>query len=105
MASKPEEALAYQLKLSKIKFVREVLFVPGRKFRADFFIEPNILVEVNGGLHLPYGGHTGKKSILRDMEKNNLAVLHGFKPLSFDSGAVYSGSALAFILSVLRGNK
>lgn len=99
--SKPEETLAYHLKLARINFEREVLFVPGRKYRADFLLPYNLLVEVDGGLHLPYGGHTGKKAIVRDMMKTNLATLHGFRLLRFDPDAIYSGSALAFIQDVL----
>ena len=97
-ASKPEETLAYHLKIARIKHSREVVCIPGRKFRFDFLVEPDLLIEVNGGLHLShFGGHSSKKGILRDMEKSNLAVLHGYRLLSFDPGAIYSGSALQMI--------
>ena len=100
--SKPEEALAHHLKMSGIKFEREACLIPKRKYRFDFHLPHRVLVEVNGGLHLVYGGHTGKKAILRDMEKANLATFHGYRLLCFDSGAVYSGSAIAMIQDLIH---
>lgn len=49
--SQGEEELAQHLKIYGVPFEREFQFDPERKWRSDFLIEPNILVEVEGGLH------------------------------------------------------
>ena len=101
--SKPGEVLAHHLKMSGIKFDREVCLIPKRKYRFDFVLPHGILIEVQGGLHLGHlGGHSSKKGILRDMDKSNLATFHGYRLLCFDSGAVYSGSAIAMIQDLLH---
>jgi len=100
--SKPEMVLAADLKKAGISFEREVLAIPGRMFRFDFYLGYDLLIEVQGGLYLGWkGGHSSPKGILRDMEKANLACFHGYRLLCFDSDAVYSGSALDMIVRTL----
>lgn len=61
--------------------VRELVFVPGRKFRADFaWPDRRLLLEIDGGTYAPGGGrHAGDK----DKEKANLAACLGYRVLHF----------------------
>ena len=61
--------------------VREFLFVPGRKLRADFaWPAAKLLAEIDGGAYAPGGGrHAGEA----DKEKANLAACLGYRVLHF----------------------
>jgi hypothetical protein len=61
--------------------VREFVFVPGRRFRADFaWPDAGLLTEIDGGTYAPGGGrHAGEK----DKEKANLAACLGYRVLHF----------------------
>lgn len=72
-------------------------FINGRKYRGDAVNEKHkIIIEINGGTHPFYitlkngkrvlaskGGHSSPEGIERDYEKNNAAVLAGWKPLIY----------------------
>lgn len=99
--SEIEEILAFQLQAEGIPFEREYKAIPGRKFRWDFR-NGNVLIEVQGGTWgRKRSGHSTGAGIWRDCEKNNLAVLHGFRPLLFTSDMVTSGQALELIIKLL----
>jgi len=70
--------------------------VPGRKFRADFaFPKQRVLVEVDGGVmgfiftdkdgnkSWRRGGHSSISGQLKDMERGNQLVAHGWRVLHF----------------------
>lgn len=60
----------------------EFRFDPNRKWRADFYIAPDILLEVEGGLFVAGGGrHNRGASMLRDFEKYNRAAVLGYRIL------------------------
>lgn len=59
--------------------------VPGRKFRADIFIPPNVVVEMDGYQH-----HTAKKAYQKDRKRNNLFVLNGYRVFHAYTGQVRS---------------
>ncbi len=81
-----EEQLAAILTMSDAPlshFEREYLYIPDRKFRADFaWPDHRLIVEINGGV---FGGraHGSVQGILMDMERGNLATLHGWRVLRF----------------------
>jgi hypothetical protein len=54
-----------------------------RKFRADFMVNPNILIEVNGGQFVNGRHNRGGKGYERDLEKGNLAQKCGYKFYQF----------------------
>jgi hypothetical protein len=57
----------------------EVKHIPGRKFRLDIAWEPQrIGIEVNGGVWI-LGKHGRGSGIVKDMEKNNLSVVYGWR--------------------------
>lgn len=81
-----EEQLAAILTMADVPlshFEREYQYVPGRKFRADFaWPHQRVLLEIQGGV---FGGraHGSVQGILMDMERGNLATLHGWRVLRF----------------------
>ena len=55
-----------------------------------------LLVEVNGGIHAKSGHSTGK-GIQRDYKKGNIAVMHGWRQLTFSADDIHSGEAIQMI--------
>jgi hypothetical protein len=98
-----EEAFALHLKAHKIPFEREYLFAKpiGRQWRADFFIEPDILVEIEGGVFVQ-GRHNRGAAMVEDMTKYNSAILLGYRLLRFEpSKHVDTGIAIETVLKAL----
>ena len=103
--SQGEEILSVQLKALNIRFEREYLFHPKRKWRADFHIlEQKILIEVEGGIWSG-GRHTRGKGYIGDMEKYNAATTLGFQVLRFSTEQVKSGLAVRQIEQLVRGTE
>lgn len=94
-----EEVFAGQLKDAGIVFVREYLFIPGRKYRADFAFN-KIIVEINGGTWMQKSGHSTAQGIQRDYQKSNAAQLAGFIYLQFTPDEVYNNVAIETIKKV-----
>jgi len=63
-----------------IEAVAEYRFAPPRKWRADFFIAPDILLEVEGAVWTQ-GRHTRGSGFVKDMEKYNQAAVLGYRIL------------------------
>ena len=95
-----EDEFAYQLDLSGIAYMREYQAIPERKFRWDFRLSDNLLVELNGGTWQHMGHSTGT-GIQRDCEKHNLAILAGWRVLMFTADDVKSGRALTTTMQAL----
>lgn len=76
--------------------IREYHAIDGRKYRWDFaWPDKRLLVELQGGTwSRTRTGHSTGSGIRRDCEKHNLAVLNGWKCLSFTADMVQDGSAL-----------
>jgi len=104
MASALEDLFAFQLDSAGLTgYVREYQAIPGRRFRFDFaWRKERLLVEINGGTYSK-GAHSTGTGINRDYEKGNLAVLNGWRVLSFDTKMVKSGAALEVVERLLRG--
>ena len=106
MASALEDLFAFQLDSAGVTgYIREYQAIPGRRFRFDFaWRKERLLVEINGGTYSK-GAHSTGTGINRDYEKGNLAVLNGWRVLSFDTKQVKSGAALDVVEKFLRGEK
>ena len=102
-ASQLEAELALQIRaLGLPEPIREYQAIKGRKFRFDFaWLEHKLLVEVNGGTYTK-GAHSTGQGIARDYEKANLAVLQGWRVLTFDGKAVKDGTAVEVIRKALE---
>ncbi len=99
-----EETLARDLKLAGIKFEREVVFAPPRKFAFDFVVRTpdyRIAVEVDGGTAHGKGRHSRSEGYERDCDKGNLANVMGWCVLHFTTKQVKDGTAIAFIRKAL----
>lgn len=83
------------------RYERQAALVPGRKFRHDFYFpDAALCVEVQGGLWLPKGAHTGG-SQEKDYEKAALTALQGVWTLFVSGRHVRQGTALAWIEALL----
>lgn len=108
--SAAEDRLAFQLDASGYhgRYEREYRFSQARKFRFDFaFItEDRLAIEVDGGVWKGgQGRHTSGAGYTRDCEKNNLAILEGWRVLHFTPDMVTSGEAIRIIDSALNAEE
>ena len=100
-ASPLEDELARQFDEAKVQYEREYVAIPDRRYRFDFYIRPGILVEVQGGIWLPRGGHNTGAALLKDYEKNNLAVVAGYVVLMLGPNHVKSGQGVEWVVDCL----
>ena len=92
-----EDLLAFQLTAVGIEFARQYLYVPGRKFRADFAHLPTrLLVHVDGGI-FSRQAHGSVSGILADIERLNLGTLNGWRALRVTPQMVSSGEAYTLV--------
>lgn len=100
--SVPEDKLAEKLTDAGIPFQREYKFATAikRKWRADFFILPDLLIEVEGGLFLR-GRHSRGAGYTADIEKYNAATLLGFRLLRFAPSHIRQRYAIDTIQAAL----
>lgn len=98
-----EDLFEAQLKEEGIAgWSRETTFIPGRKFRADFYFDALKLdVEIDGGIFLPYGSHSTGEGITKDRERDALALLHGILPVRYTSGMVRDKTAVAHLKELI----
>ena len=93
--SKGEIALAGQLDARGIGFERELMLIPGRRFRFDFLLADHLLViEVEGGTWSG-GRHTTGVGFRSDCVKYNAALELGFRVLRYTTDMVTKGEAIA----------
>lgn len=103
--SEIEEILDFHLRALGIAHERQFV-IPGRKFAYDFFIEPDIVIEVQGGTWSEKRtGHSTGSGIRRDCEKLNHATANGYRQLSFTTDMVGSGEALIVIEKTIARGK
>lgn len=77
--------------------------IPGRRFRFDL-AWPDLMVacEIEGGIWIE-GRHTRGSGYERDVEKYNLAVLHGWTVIRATPAMVESGETANMLIWALRG--
>ncbi|NWD59263.1 hypothetical protein HX878_31635 [Pseudomonas veronii] len=64
---------AVRVHLPEAQWEREGL-IPSRRYRADVFIPPNIILELDG-----YGFHKSKEAFQKDRLRSNIFTQHGFR--------------------------
>ena len=96
-----EEELVQHLRIYQVPFEREVQFDPERKWKADFGIDPMILVEVEGGAYSG-GRHSRGKGFEADCLKYARATLLGYRVFRFSPYQVHSGLAIDTILDAVE---
>jgi very-short-patch-repair endonuclease len=94
-----EATLEFHLKAHGIRYEAQYRPVDcRRRWVWDFAIPAfRLLIEVNGSIWRK-GGHNTGKGLERDYEKSRWAVLNGWKPLSYSTGQVERGDAIADVL-------
>lgn len=81
----------------------ELMLIPGRRFRCDLVWQSaRLVVEVQGGVWLPKGGHTGGKGQIDDMEKLNLLTLLGWRCLQITPKQVSDGTLQGLLARAFR---
>lgn len=100
-----EDVFATQLhKAGVTDFRRNARFIPGRRFEADFYFPKlRLVVEVDGGLWMPRGGHTSGSGAKRDRERDILAYISGqVLTIRVASDHVRSEEAINWVLEILK---
>jgi len=98
-----EDKLGDQMVAARIEHEKEVMVIPGRRFRWDFRVGPpskKLLVEVQGAIWVK-GGHSTGTGISRDAEKLNLATLAGWRTLVLTAEMIKDGRGLRWIQEAL----
>ena len=96
MTSSAETLLAVQLEQAGIPFEREFVLAPPRKYRADFYVARDLLIEVEGGAWIG-GRHSRGSGMENDCEKSALAAARGYRFMRVTPAQVDDGRALAWI--------
>lgn len=90
--------LSLQLRREGIPHVREFYGALPRLYRWDFFVPPDIVVEVQGGVwNFGKSGHSSGAGITRDAEKASCAVACGWRQITATTQQVKSGEAVQWI--------
>jgi very-short-patch-repair endonuclease len=95
-----EQTLAVQLAQAGIPFEREAKFYANRRWRADFLLPRNIIIEVEGGAWVG-GRHVTGSGFARDMEKYNKAAELGYTVLRYTPAMIEDGSAIEQIRRIV----
>lgn len=105
-----EDWFAAQLDDAGIEYEREYRFAKhlrrpdtGRPYmyRSDFFIQPDILVEVEGGIWTG-GRHTQPKGFIADIEKYNLAQRLGYRVIRTHRATIKDESAITLVVEMVN---
>jgi len=92
-----DQLMEHQLDIPKTEY----RFLKKRKFRFDFaWPDRMIAMEVEGGVWSG-GRHTTGKGYTRDLEKYNLATLHGWEVYRFTTQDVTKEIAIAFMKNII----
>lgn len=102
LGSSLEQQLAWQIQAAGLPApVRELKFIPGRRYRFDFgWPDHKLAVECQGGIW-QRGAHSRGKGQERDCEKLALATLQGWRVLAVTGTQIKSGQALAWVEQAL----
>lgn len=100
-----ERELDFQLRAAKVPpFERQHRFVPGRRLSADFaWPQLRLIVELQGGIWRKGGGaHSHPLNLIRDLERLQLAVMHGWYVFPVLTDDVKPGRALRLVEAAIR---
>lgn len=98
-----ETLAAWTLKAHQIPDpVREHAFHPERKWRWDFcWVDHMVALEIEGGIWLPKGAHSGGMAITRDCEKSNEAQILGWTIIRATEAHIRDGSMIGWVKRAL----
>ena len=77
---------------------KEVTFYPGRRFRFDYAHQAaKAAIELDGGIFLPRGRHSGGMGQVKDAEKGRLAIMEGWNVIHFTTKCLTSENVLMVV--------
>lgn len=101
--SEGEALLALQLRAEGCAFLPQYKPIPDRKFAFDFYVAPDLLIEVNGGAWSKGKmGHNSGTGLQRDAEKASLAAVQGFRLIVATTEQVEKGQAIQWIAAARK---
>lgn len=101
--SEGEALLTLQLRAEQCAFISQYKPIPDRKFAFDFYVAPDLLVEVNGGAWSKGKmGHNSGTGLQRDAEKISLAAVQGFRMIVATTEQVKKGHAIQWIMAARK---
>ena len=83
--------------------IEEYKAIHNRNYRWDFYFRAaNLLVEIQGGIHMAKSGHNTGVGIERDAEKINLATCAGYKVMQVTGKMIKDGRAVQWIRQIME---
>lgn len=70
--------------------------IPGRRFSADIFIEPNVVIEMDG-----FRFHRSKPAFQTDRDRQNLFAMHGYRVIRAYAGQIFDGERLQELVELI----
>lgn len=101
MKSEAEMVLALQLTKAGLTFLPQHRISMSRRWRADFFLPPHLVVEIEGGTWIN-GRHTRGRGFENDCEKQAAALMQGHKVLRVTTRQVMENYAIAWITHIMN---
>lgn len=103
MKENAEDLLAFQIKAAGLpEPVRQYYYARPRRFRADFsWPSRRVLVACDGGVY-NRRAHGSVSGILADIERQNVAAVHGYFTLRVTPQMIKSGVAIKLIEEMLE---
>jgi very-short-patch-repair endonuclease len=97
-----EETFALQCQAYRLEPWREMVLIPGRKWRVDFYFqEQKVAVEIEGGTRYGRSRHSKGVGFENDARKYNAIARAGILLLRYSTAMVVSGAAIDEVLEVL----
>ena len=102
-----EETFALQCQAYRLEPWREMVLIPGRKWRVDFYFgEPHrVAVEIEGATRYGKSRHSRGHGFENDARKYNSLARAGILLLRYSTAMVISGEAIDEVLEVLRASR
>ena len=102
--SEGEETFAFHCRAHNLEPEREVMLIPGRKWRVDFYFGGpyRLAIEVEGGTSFGKSRHSRGEGFEHDARKYNALARAGIMLLRYSTRMVIKGEAINEVLEVLR---
>lgn len=71
--------------------------IPGRGFKADIFIPPRTVIEMDG-----FRFHKSKSAFQADRDRQNLFVMHGYRPIRVYAKQVFNAEMFESLLTLIE---
>ena len=89
-----ERAFEMILDLNGIAHEREACLIKDRRFRVDFYIRPDICIEIEGQVW-QMGRHQHPTGFIKDIDKYNLLTAAGYKVYRFATDQMWKKGSIS----------